>query len=101
MPSSRISALTGISETVLRECCSLFDLMRLPGVKGIRARLYLDAGYSSITEFSKAAPDEVIKKTSAVIENRRLSLAKPLPKEVRTQLAVSKALPHINYRCME
>ena len=41
---SELAQKTGVAESDLLELVKLSDLSRLPGVKGIRARLYYDAG---------------------------------------------------------
>ena len=48
---------TGISENVLLELVQLSDLARLPGVKGIRARLYFDAGVDSVEKLIGWQPE--------------------------------------------
>jgi hypothetical protein len=49
-PESRaaLARRTGVPEANLLELVKLSDLARLPGVKGIRARLYFDAGVDCV-----------------------------------------------------
>lgn len=68
------------------------QLYLLPGVKAVRARLYDDAGYKSLSRIAAASPEQIIRDTSNVILQKGLAMKAPLPKEVRTHIAVAKAL---------
>ena len=67
------------------------ELYHLPGVRQVRAALYLRSGYRSLAALADADADEVIRRTAAVIDRDSLPCAVPLPKEVRTHIAVAKA----------
>lgn len=67
------------------------ELYCLPGVKFIRASLYYRAGYKSLSDFAETTPEEVLERTAYVIKRDGLSCIVPLPKEVRTHIAVAKA----------
>ena len=67
------------------------ELYHLPGVKQTRASLYYRAGYKSIEAFSGTTVDEILEKTARVISENGLTCIVPLPKEVRTHIAVAKA----------
>lgn len=69
----------------------LRELFLLPGVKLIRADLYYRSGYRSLEDFAKAAPQEILEKTADTIREQDLPCSRPLPKEVRTHIAVAKA----------
>jgi len=49
-----LAKATGIPEDAILELVKLADLARLPGVKGIRARLYYDAGVDSGRQWRRA-----------------------------------------------
>lgn len=70
---------------------TFYELYHLPGVKQTRATLYYLAGYKTLKDFAEASPEEVLKKTTLLIKKEKLSFIAPLPKEVRTQIAVAKA----------
>ena len=70
---------------------SLRELYCLPGVKQIRATLYFLSGYRSLSDLAHADALEILEKTKQTIEERNLSCSIPLPKEVRTHIAVAKA----------
>lgn len=67
------------------------ELYHLPGVKAVRAELYYRAGFRSLRDFANAAPEDILTAAVQVIAQEKLSCIAPLPKEVRTQIAVSKA----------
>ncbi len=67
------------------------ELYYLPGVKQIRASIYFRAGYRSLADFVSTTVDEVLERTGRVISEYGLSCTVPLPKEVRTHIAVAKA----------
>lgn len=50
---------TGIPESDIMEFVKLSDLARIPGVKGVRVRLYYDAGIDSVEKFGEHEPEEV------------------------------------------
>jgi hypothetical protein len=78
-----------------RELFSLCDLMRLPGVKWLRAKLYYDCGYQSIQSFSQNDNVQIRNKIALYIQTNCPERGLPLPKEIATQIAVARALPHL------
>ena len=67
------------------------ELYHLPGVKEIRAELYFRAGFRTLAEIAASDEKTVTEKTARVIAAEGLSCVVPLPKEVRTHLAVARA----------
>lgn len=67
------------------------ELYCLPGVKAVRAALYYQSGYRSIRDFAAATTAALLEKTAKTIETNSLPCTAPLPKEVRTQIAVARA----------
>lgn len=67
------------------------ELYYLPGVKAVRASLYYRAGFRSLSDFAEATPEAVLSRTAQAIAAYSLSCIVPLPKEVRTHIAVAKA----------
>ena len=67
------------------------ELYYLPGVKQTRASLYYKAGYRSLKDFVDTTPEEVQHRTAQAISAYGLPCIVPLPKEIRTHIAVSKA----------
>ncbi len=84
-----------ISDTENRsqeEIQSLLELMHLPGVKNIRANLYYHCGLKSLQDFANAEAQALQDKIASVIREEVLEYSCPLLKELRTQIAVAKAL---------
>ena len=67
------------------------ELYHLPGVKAIRAALYYRSGYRTLRDFAEAGVEEVLARTALTISREQLACIVPLPKEVRTQIAVARA----------
>lgn len=74
------------------EAAALRELYLLPGVKATRAMLYYASGYGSLSRIASTPPEQIIRDTSELINRKGLSMKAPLPKEVRTHIAVAKAL---------
>ncbi len=74
------------------EAASFQALYLLPGVKATRARLYCAAGYRTLERIAAADPEQIIRETSDAILRNGWTLKAPAPKEVRTHIAVAKAL---------
>ncbi len=74
-----------------KERAAFRELYHLPGVKAIRAALYCRAGYTRLEDFAGASEKDVLEKTARTIAQEHLSCAVPLPKEVRTHIAVARA----------
>lgn len=72
------------------EIAALLELMRLPGVKAIRAQLYYHCGLRSLADFAAWEAEPLRAHIAQVIERDTLPCSVPLPKELRTQIAVAK-----------
>lgn len=77
----------------------LCDLMRLPGVKSIRADLYYDCHYKNLHDFSLQNDTDMKEVIGRYIRNNSVSKSVPFKKELATQIAVAKVLPHISFGC--
>lgn len=73
----------------------LCDLMRLPGVKDTRASLYYDCGYKNLQEFACQNSSVMQNQISNIIASNGIKKSVPLSKELSTQIAVAKILPHM------
>lgn len=72
------------------EIASLLELMRLPGVKLIRAQLYYHCGLRSLADFAASDAEALQAHIADVIARDDLPYSTPLPKELRTQIAVAR-----------
>lgn len=85
----RLSIQTGIPDNEILEFVKLSDLARIPGIKGIRARLYYDAGIDTIEKLAAWDPVELREKIVAFGEETGFEGIPTLPAEA--QHAVEKA----------
>lgn len=72
------------------EVTSLLELMRLPGVKAIRAQLYFHCDMRTLSDFAAADAEQLRARITDVITGEKLPFSPPQPKELRTQIAVAK-----------
>jgi predicted RecB family nuclease len=86
---------TGIPEEAILELVKLSDLARLPGVKGIRARLYYDAGVDCVERLAVWEPEALLKMTAEFVERTGFEGIAPLPKEVSSTIANAKRLVRV------
>lgn len=73
------------------EQAAFTELYHLPGVKYTRAYLYYHSGYKSLQDFLGTTVEEILAQTALTISDKNLTCIVPLPKEVRTHIAVAKA----------
>ena len=73
------------------EQAAFTELYHLPGVRFTRAYLYYHSGYKTLRDISEATVEEILSKTAATISDKGLTCTVPLPKEVRTHIAVAAA----------
>ncbi len=67
------------------------ELYHLPGVRFTRAYLYYHSGYRCLQDFLHTTVEEVRLKTAKTISDKNLNCIVPLPKEIRTHIAIAKA----------
>jgi len=89
----RLAAELLISEKAIEELVKLSDLARLPGVKGIRARLYYDAGLDSVEKLGNANAEELLSYLITFVEQTNFEGIAPLPKEITSTIENAKKLP--------
>ncbi len=92
---SSLAKTTSIPEETILELVKLSDLARLPGVKGIRARLYYDAGVDSVEKMAGWEPEPLRIMVTNYVEKTSFDGTPPLPKEVSSTIANAKKLPKI------
>jgi hypothetical protein len=88
-----IARQSGVPLESILELVRLSDLARIPGIKGVRARLYLDAGIDSIENLAKRDPEELLETTAKFVEETGFDGIPPLPAEVKSGIAKAKRLP--------
>ncbi len=91
----RLSVKTSIPIDAILELVKLSDLARIPGVKGIRARLYYDAGVDSIEKMAERDPEALRAMLVEFVERTGFEGIAPLPKEAEFTVEKAKKLPKI------
>jgi hypothetical protein len=84
---------TEVSPAALDELVRLADLARIPGVKGIRARLYFDAGIRSTGDLAGWDPTELLDLLRRFVADTAFDGIAPLPGEVRHAVETAQRLP--------
>jgi hypothetical protein len=86
---------TGIPLDIILEYVKLSDLARIPGTKGIRARLYYDAGVDTLEEMAQWDPEALRAMVIDFVERTDFDGLAPLPKEAASAVATANRLPKV------
>ena len=90
-----LAARSGIPLDAVLEFVKLSDLARIPGVKGIRARLYYDAGVDTVEKMAQWDPQELRTMIVQFVEQTGFDGIATLPAEARFTVKQAKKLPRI------
>jgi hypothetical protein len=90
-----LSEKTGIPENAIDEFVKLSDLSRIPGIKGIRARLYYDIGIDSVEKLGSCDPEKLRKTVVEYVEQTGFDGISTLPAEARAAVRKAKNLPKL------
>jgi len=91
----RLSEGSGVPPDAILEFVKLADLARIRGVKGIRARLYHDAGIDTVEKMAGWDPEEMREMLVGWVERMGFEGIAPLPKEASFSVKTAKKLPKI------
>lgn len=91
----RLSRQTGVPESAILELVKLSDLARIPGVKGIRARLYYDAGIDTVEKIAAMEPEELHERVITYVEESDFEGVPTLPAEAKYTVEKARVLPKI------
>jgi hypothetical protein len=96
-PSARdtLSRETGIPVEKIPKLVKLSDLARLRGVKGIRARLYYDAGVDTVEKMAIWHPEDLRAMVADFAERTGFDGIAPLTVEAKSTVARARTLPKI------
>lgn len=92
---SALAHKTGVSLRSIEDLVRLSDLARIPGVKGIRARLYVDAGFDSLDELAACEPEALRAALIEFVTRTGFEGIAPLPKEAAFTVAQARKLPRV------
>jgi hypothetical protein len=90
-----LSEKTRVPGEAILELVKLSDLARIPGMKGIRARLYHDAGVDTVEKLACSDPEELGAMFIDFVERTGFDGIAPLPKEIAFSVRTAKHLPNI------
>jgi hypothetical protein len=90
-----LAARTGVPEEAILELVKLSDLARLTGVKGIRARLYYDAGIDTVAKMARWEPEALREMVVEFVERTGFEGVATLPAEARHTIREARALPKV------
>jgi hypothetical protein len=90
-----LSRKTGIPIDSIVELVKLSDLARLPGVKGVRARLYYDAGVDTVEKMAGWDPEHLRDMIVDYVERTGFDGIATLPGEARYTVDKAKKMPKI------
>lgn len=88
-----LSVKTKVPLAVISELVKLSDLARIQGVKGVRARLYYDAGVDTLEKMAKWNPEELRTYLMKFVKKTNFKGIAPLPKELKFTIETAKRLP--------
>ena len=92
---AELASQAGIPLEAVLELVKLSDLARLPGVKGIRARLYYAAGVETVEKLAAYEPEALLKITTEFVRVTTFPGIAHLPKEVSSTIANARKLPKL------
>jgi hypothetical protein len=90
-----LSAKTAVPVATILELVKLSDLARIQGVKGIRARLYYDAGVDTMEKMAKWNPQELRTHLVEFVKKTGFKGIAPLPKEAKFTVETAKRMPRV------
>jgi hypothetical protein len=88
-----LAGKTGIPLDAVLELVKLSDLSRLRGVRGIRARLYVDAGIDTVARMAEWEPGALREAIVEFVERTGFEGVPTLPAEARATVAEARRLP--------
>lgn len=96
-PASRLdlAGKTGLPLDVIMQVVKLSDLSRIHGIKGVRARLYYDAGVDTLEKMAAQTEEGLSQLTKEFIGRTGFEGIAPLPKEIRFTIEQAKKVTRI------
>lgn len=90
-----LAEAAGVPLEAVVELVKLSDLSRIPGIKGIRARLYHDAGVDTVQKLAGWDPQELRAALVDFVERTGFEGIAPLPAEVRFSIRQARELERV------
>ena len=79
----------------IEELVKLSDLARIPGIKGVRARLYHDAGVDTMEKLAEWEPEALRAMLAEFVERTGFEGIAVLPAEARSAVRQARRLPRV------
>jgi hypothetical protein len=92
---SQLSSSTTVPIETILEMAKLADLCRIPGVKGIRARLYFEAGVDTLEKMAQWDPVQLREMLIDFVNQTAFDGIAPWPKEVSFTVKTARKLPKV------
>jgi hypothetical protein len=92
---SELARQTGVASEAILELVKLSDLSRMEGVKGVRARLYYDAGLDTPEKFTHWDPRALRGMLLEWVKRTGFEGIAPLPKEIGNAVEIAHRLPKV------
>lgn len=86
---------SGLPAEVIEDLVHLADLSRIEGVKGIRARLYVDAGVDTLDKLAAWEPGALRAYLVEWVARTGFEGVAPLPKELENTISAARGLPRM------
>lgn len=83
---------TGLPYEQITLLVELAELSRLPNLKKRRVKLYHDAGFTNLEKIANSTVDEIIEKTTKIIQERELEVFPPESKMAEIDIKLAKFL---------
>ena len=96
-PAARqeLAEKAGLPLALILELVKLSDLSRVEGVKGIRARLYYDAGLDTLEKIARWEPEALRQMLVDWVARTGFDGIAPLPKELINTITAARRLPRV------
>jgi len=85
----------GIPKQAMEKIARLSDLVRMRGVRAIRAKLYFDMGIQTVVQMAQWSPQELVKAAQEYVEHSDYEGIATLPKEARFTVDLANRLPQL------
>ena len=90
-----LAARTGVPLEAILDLVKLSSLARIPGIKGIRARLYHDAGVDTIEKLAAWEPEALRTMIVEFVERTSFDGIATMPAEARSAVRLACKLPRV------
>ena len=83
----------GVGIERVEKLARMLDLTRKPGIKQVKAVLFIDAGIGSLSDLGKQQPECLRKRLEDLIRTNGLHRAVPTPKEMESDVCWARVYP--------